>query len=75
MEVKNEIKSIIAKHGWTMTEVVAALNAKHGRNDSVQNLSNKLKKGTLRYSEADEIAEVIGCKIEWVKVGEWSQLC
>ncbi|MCM3632953.1 hypothetical protein M3180_06455 [Paenibacillus camelliae] len=51
-----------------MTEVVAALNQKHGRNDTVQNLSNKLSKGTLRYSEAMEIAEVIGCRLEWKKV-------
>ncbi|WP_285855642.1 DUF6471 domain-containing protein [Paenibacillus camelliae] len=66
--VKSEIKSEITRNGWTMTEVVAALNQKHGRNDTVQNLSNKLSKGTLRYSEAMEIAEVIGCRLEWKKV-------
>ena len=65
--VKSEIKSEITRNGWTMTEVVAALNQKHGRNDTVQNLSNKLSKGTLRYSEAMEIAEVIGCRLEWRK--------
>ena len=70
MEIKNEIKSLLAQHGWTMTEVVNALNLKHGRRDSVQNLSNKITKGTLRYSEVKEIAEVIGCRIEWVKAKE-----
>lgn len=70
MNIKNEIKSILAASGWSMTEVVKKLNEKNGRNDSLQNLSNKLSKGTLRYSEAMEIAEVIGCKIEWRRVEE-----
>ncbi|MEK3969420.1 DUF6471 domain-containing protein [Paenibacillus sp. FSL H7-0323] len=67
MEVKNEIKANITKNGWSMTEVVNALNEKYGRSDTVQNLSNKMRKGTLRYSEAMEIAEVIGCEIVWEK--------
>lgn len=67
MEVKNELKSILAKYGWTMTEVVNALNEKHGRNDSVQNLSNKMTKGTIRYSEVLEIADIMGCEIVWIK--------
>lgn len=68
--IKNEIKSEITRNGWTMTDVVAALNQKHGKNYSVQNLSNKLSKGTLRYSEAMEIAEVIGCRLEWRKIND-----
>lgn len=70
MEVKNEIKSLLARHGWSMTKVVNALNEKYNRADTVQNLSNKMTKGTLRYSEVLEIAEVIGCRIEWTKVGD-----
>jgi len=66
VEVKNEIKSILAMNGWSMTEVVKLLNEKNNGVDSVQNLSNKLTKGTLRYSEALKIAEIIGCKIVWV---------
>lgn len=65
MDVKNEIKSLITKKGLTMTEVIKMLNEKHHRNDTLQNLSQKLTKGTLRYSEAVEIAEVIGCEIVW----------
>lgn len=70
MDLKNELKSILAANGWTMTDVVKEINAKYGRNDTLQNMSNKLSRGTLRYSEAVEIADVIGCKIEWVKKGD-----
>ncbi|HZG16913.1 MAG TPA: DUF6471 domain-containing protein [Candidatus Bathyarchaeia archaeon] len=67
MNIRDDIKSIITRSGWTMSDVVRALNEKHGRNDSVQNLSNKLSKGTLRYREAVEIADVMGYEIEWRK--------
>lgn len=67
MGVKEDIKSIIVKSGWTLTDVVKALNEKYSRNDTVQNLSNKLARGTLKYREALEIAEVLGYTIEWVK--------
>ena len=65
--IKEDIKSLIVKSGKTMSEVVNLLNEKYNKNDSVQNLSNKLARGTLKYSEALEIADVIGYKIEWTK--------
>lgn len=66
MPLKEDIKSIIVKSGWTMTDIVKTLNEKYNRNDTTQNLSNKLSRGTLKYREALEIAEVIGYTIEWV---------
>lgn len=72
MEIRNEIKSILARNGLSMTDVVNGLNQKYGRNDSVQNLSNKMTKGTLRYSEVMEIADVIGHEIHWIKKSEAS---
>ena len=65
MSIKDEIKSLIIKSGWTMSDVVKALNEKHSRDDSVQNLSNKLSRETLKYKEAKEIADIIGYSIEW----------
>ncbi|EIW18948.1 MULTISPECIES: DUF6471 domain-containing protein [Pelosinus] len=67
MGVKEDIKAIIVQSGWTMSNLVQALNEKFDRNDTVQNLSNKLSRGTLKYKEALEIAEVLGLKIEWRK--------
>lgn len=67
MSIRDEIKSMIIKSGWTMSDLVRALNEKYSRNDSVQNLSNKLSRQTLKYKEAQEIAEIIGYEIRWEK--------
>ncbi|WP_282706877.1 DUF6471 domain-containing protein [Natroniella acetigena] len=65
MTIKQEIKSYLARTGWSMTDLVKALNEKHNRDDSVQNLSNKLSRGTIKYKEVKEIADIIGAKINW----------
>ncbi|NLF82368.1 MAG: LLM class flavin-dependent oxidoreductase [Candidatus Gastranaerophilales bacterium] len=57
----------MVKKGFSVQKVVDALNKKYGRNDSGQNLTNKLHRGTLKYREALEIADVIGYKIEWIE--------
>ena len=66
-ELKNEIRSYIIKKGFSAQKVIEAINTKYNRNDSAQNLTNKLNRGTLRYKEALEIADVIGYKIEWIE--------
>lgn len=66
MSIKGDIRALIIKSGWTMSGIVKALNEKYNRNDSIQNLSAKLSRGTIKYREALEIAEVIGYKIEWI---------
>ncbi len=53
-----------------MGEVVRKLSAVHGWSASVPNLSDKLKRGTLRCSEAIELADVLGYDIIWRKRGE-----
>lgn len=65
MAIKEEIKSEIVRQGFKMIDVVKALNEKYGKNDSLANLSNKLARGTLKYSEALQIADIIGCEIIW----------
>lgn len=69
-QVHNEIKAIIAQNGLTLTEVVNRMNQKRTLYDqtTVQNISNKLTRGTIKFSEVLEIASVIGLKISWDKV-------
>jgi DNA-directed RNA polymerase specialized sigma subunit len=67
MTIKNDIKATITKSGKTMSEVIDLINAKYGRKDSVQNLSNKLTRESLKYVEALEIADVLEYDIIWVK--------
>ena len=71
MALKNEIKARIVEAGRTMSDVVKELNTKRptDKQISAQNLSNKLSRETLKYKEAQEIAEVIGYKIEWKRGG------
>lgn len=66
-DIRNEIKSYIAKSGWTIVDIVKALNEKYGTDTTSQNLSNKLTRGTIKYIEAKQIAEIIGFDIEWIK--------
>ena len=51
----------------TMGEAVKRLAEGYGWSDSVPNLSGKLRRGSLRYGEAVELADVLGYDIIWQK--------
>lgn len=64
--IKDEVKGYITLSGWQMGEVAEKLS--DGKSKvALQNLSNKLTKGTIKYSEVKKIAEIIGYEIEWKK--------
>lgn len=63
--IKNEVKSYIVKEGFTMKKVAGLLDEKS--DVALQNLSNKLTRGTIKYSEIKEIAEILGYEIKWEK--------
>ena len=67
--IRNEIKSYIAASGWSLVDIVAKMNKSRSESEQTtpQNISNKLTRGTIKYSEVKEIAEIIGFKIAWVK--------
>lgn len=67
MNVKNEIKSIIVRSGMTMQQVVDLLSEEYGWSDSISNFSNKLTRGSLRYREAIQVADVLGYDLVWQK--------
>lgn len=68
MALKEDLKALIIKSGWTMTAVVAELNKRHETDTTVQNFSARLIRGTLKYTEVDEVLEIIGYKIKWEKL-------
>ena len=70
MNIRNEIKARIVQEGTTMSEIVRKLSAIYGWSASVPNLSDKLKRGTLLYNEAIELADVLGYDIIWRKRGK-----
>ena len=63
--LRNEIKSYIVRSGYTMQEVVDLLSEEYGWSDSVSNLSNKLQRESLRYTEAVQLAQVLGYELVW----------
>ena len=67
MNIKNQIKAHIMFAGFTMAEVVDALSTEYGWSDSLSNFSAKLSRGSLRYKEALELADVLGYEIVWQK--------
>lgn len=65
--IRNEVKSYISKSGWTLTNIVKVLNERHPEQPTTtQNISNKLSRGTIKYSEVKEIADIIGFEINWM---------
>ncbi len=62
---RNEIKAYIVRAGMTMNEVIEILANKYGWSRSVPNFSGKLKRGSLRYTEVVELADVLGYDILW----------
>ena len=63
--LRNEIKAYIVRSGCTVQEVVDLLSDEHGWSDSVSNLSNKLQRESLRYTEAVQLADALGYDILW----------
>ena len=65
---RNGIKSTILRAGMTIKETVGISAKEYGRS-SLSNLLDKLKRGTLRYGEAVELADVLGYDLVWKKRG------
>lgn len=70
--IRNEVKSKLAESGYSLTYVVEQMNKSRDEEHktTTQNISNKLTRGTIKYSEIREIANIIGYKIKWVKEAE-----
>lgn len=64
--IRDEIKGYITFSGWQMGEVANRLSDRKSK-VALQNLSNKLTKETIRYSEVKKIADILGYEIKWEK--------
>lgn len=60
-DVHNIVRAMIAHQGWTLTQVVKEMNRRHPERKAttIQNISNKLTRGTIKFSEVLEITEII----------------
>ena len=70
MGIKEDIKAYLVSSGYTITKLAEELNKRNGSDYTVQNLSNKIRKESLKYSEVLQIAEIIGYEIQWNKLNK-----
>ena len=65
--VRNEIKSQLIRTGFTYQEALELVSEEYGWSTSASNLSGKLNRGSIRYKEVLELADVLGYDIVWQK--------
>lgn len=65
MSLKNDLKAVIAKQGFTIKQVNDELNLRHGTDYTSQNFSNRLRKESFSYNEVVEILDVVGYVVSW----------
>ncbi len=70
MDIRNEIKFYIVREGVTMTEIVKKLADEYGWSKRAPNFFGKLQRGSLRYTEAVQLAGALGYNLVWVKRGK-----
>lgn len=59
-----KLKELIYKQGYSLSKINHEINKKNGTNKTVQNLSNKLNRETLKYTELLQILDIIGYEVE-----------
>lgn len=70
--IHKEIKVNLARSGMTLTEVVSRMNKNRSEENqtTIQNISNKIMRGTIKYSEILEIAAILNMRIVWTETSE-----
>ena len=63
MNIRDEIKIMLASKRMTMTELAKRMSELSGKNYSQSLLSHKLKDESLRYSEMKLICKILGYRI------------
>lgn len=64
---REQIKVLLAQEIMTLKELAPALGKELGKKYSADNLSHKLRNGTIPYNEMVIIARILGYKIKFEK--------
>ena len=64
LDANTLIRVFLTKKGLNITKLAELITEKTGKHCSRQNLSNRLKAGTIRYDEMLVIAKILGFKIK-----------
>ncbi len=68
MDLKSDIKSLIAKRGTTLKQVCHIMSERTGKTYSGNNITNKLRRKTIKFEEAQLIFEILGYKLGYKEV-------
>jgi len=67
MDVRSELKSLIAKKASTLKNVCEDIERIKSQKVSPNNITNKLRRNTIKFEEVQEILDVLGYHIEFVE--------
>ncbi len=67
MDVKSELKSIIAKKASTLKKVCELLEETKKEKISPNNITNKLRRKTIKFEEVQDILSVLDYHIEFIE--------
>ncbi len=68
MSVREDIKILLIQEKMTLTELASELKARTGKEYTLNGLSQKLQRSSMKYDEAKLIAEVLGYQIKFEKI-------
>ena len=63
MNIKQEIKVLIARRGTTLKKVCEQLSEKTGKFYSYNNISNKLRNETIKFNEIQAIFDILNYEL------------
>ncbi len=61
--LRNQLKSLTIMEGLTLTKLKILINEKYDKTDTLENLTNKLRKKTIKVTELAEIVDILGYEI------------
>ena len=67
MSVRKDIKVLLAENNVKLKDLAFEMSEKVGKKITADNISQKLRKGTLRYDDAMIIGDILGYDLKFVK--------
>lgn len=64
MTTREDIKSLLARESYTITQMADKMTQKTGKKYTVKSISQKLTNNTLKYEEFKILIEILGYKIK-----------
>ena len=68
MNIRTDIKTILAENDMTITELARKMTERLGKHYSQSNISQKLMRRTLKFEEAKIIGEILGYELKYIRV-------